>query len=445
MASRGAWKSNTGFILAAVGGAVGLGNLWGFAYSAYTGGGAAFVVLYFVFVALVGLPVLTAELVIGRHTGKSPIQAMEAVGGPRWKVLGIIFVLVGFGIFSFYSVIMGWTGRMLVDFVRGAVPQDTAGYFGEISEGGGAIVAHFLGMLLTVMIIARGVQKGIERVSVILMPILFIMLIGLAVWASTLEGSAAGYASYLKPDLDALFSRPTITGAAGQAFFSLSLGMGAMITYASYLPGKGNLPGKAATIGFADTMVAFTGGLVTFPIIYAFGLQDDVSTDTIGALFIAVPRGFLEMGAAGMIVGTVFFVALYIAAVTSAISLLEVVVSACVDFLGWERGKSAWIAGGAIALAGIPAALSNAWVGFLFALLGQVFLIFGGLMLALLTGYLWHRPARDELSHGFSNASAGTMWIWLLRTVVPIMMLVVLYFSFQSTVIPAFEALFSQG
>ena len=151
------------------------------------------------------------------------------------------------------------------------------------------------------------------------------------------------------------------------------------------------------------------------------------------------------MGAAGAVVGVVFFLALYIAALTSAISLLEVVVSACVDSLGWTRPKSAVIAGTAIAAAGIPAALSSNWVGFLFAVLGQVFLIFGGLMLAVLTGYLWSRGALAELLQGFPAPVLGGGWIWLLRTVVPVMMLVVLYFSFQSTVIPAWEALVGSG
>ena len=181
MATRGAWGSNAGFILAAVGGAVGLGNLWGFAYSASQGGGAAFVVLYFIFVLFVGLPVLTAELVIGRHTKRSPVAALGVVGGNRLKWVGVLFVLVGFGILSFYSVIMGWTGRLLIDIIRGAVPEDTAAHFGAISEGPGAIVAHFVGMLLTIFIITRGVQRGIERVSIVLMPTLFLLIAALAV------------------------------------------------------------------------------------------------------------------------------------------------------------------------------------------------------------------------------------------------------------------------
>ncbi len=430
MAQRGAWGSNAGFILAAVGGAVGLGNLWGFAYSASQGGGAAFVVLYFIFVLFVGLPVLTAELVIGRHTKRSPIAALGVVGaGERLKWVGVLFVLVGFGILSFYSVIMGWTGRLLLGFVTAGIPEDTAAHFGAISEGPGAIVAHLVGMLITILVITRGVQRGIERVSVVLMPTLFFLIAALAVWASTLSEAGPGYAFYLQPDFSKLFETRTITGAAGQAFFSLSLGMGAMITYASYLPGRGSLPAKAGLIALSDTMVAFVGGLVTFPVIFHFGLQQQVSDSAIGALFIAVPRGLLSFGVAGQFVGIVFFSALYIAALTSAISLLEVVSSAAIDSLGWTRARAGWLAGGAIALAGIPGALSSDWVGFLFQLVGQAFLVLGGLLLALIVGYVWKDAARAELLAGFSNPAFATAWIWLLRTVVPLMLGATLYFS----------------
>jgi len=442
MANRDTWGSNLGFILAAVGGAVGLGNLWGFAYSASQGGGAAFVLLYVFFVAAVGAPVLALELVIGRHTQSSPIRALDRIGGGGWKWLGVLFIVAGFGILSFYSVIMGWTGRMLLDFLRGAVPLDTADYFGRISVGTGAIVAHFLGMLVTILVIVGGVQRGIERVSMVLMPVLFLLIVGLAVWAYTLPGGGPGYVFYLQPDLSKVFHVPTITGAAGQAFFSLSLGMGAMITYASYLKGEQNLAFQATIIALSDTAVAFVGGLVTFPIVYHFGLLEDISGgSTIGALFIAVPRGLLSLGGAGQVIGVAFFLALYIAALTSAISLLEVVVSACIDSLGWSRARSGWLAGVAIAIAGIPGALSTNWVGFLFALFGQVFLIFGGLCMAILAGYLWTGPAVDELLKGFPNRSLATAWIWLLRTLIPVMLAVVLYFSVLG-VIPAAQALF---
>ena len=441
MADRGEWGSDAGFILAAVGGAVGLGNLWGFAYSASQGGGAAFLILYLFFVLLIGMPVLTAELVIGRRTGRSPIEALGSLTGGRWKWLGAIFVFAGFGILSFYSVIMGWTGRLLVDFLRGAVPADTGAYFGAISEGGGAIAAHLIGMALTIAVIRSGVRGGIERVSVILMPVLFALLIGLGVWAATLSGGGPGYRFYLQPDFSRVLHASTITGAAGQAFFSLSLGMGAMITYASYLKGSGNLPGKAGTIALTDTAVAFVGGLVTFPILYHFGLNDQVSESAIGVLFIAVPRGFLSMGGTGQLIGIVFFFALYIAALTSAISILEVVTSAAIDTLGWERSRAALQVGIVVAVAGIPGALSSNWVGFLFQLFGEVFLVFGGLMLALLVGYFWTAGAREELRRGFGSELGADAWVWLLRTLVPAVLAVTLYFSVLE-LIPAARALF---
>lgn len=438
--SRGAFHSNMGFVLASVGSAVGLGNLWGFAYSASQGGGAAFLVLYLIFVAVLGLPVLTVELAIGRHTGQSALGAVRAVGGRHFAWLGWMFFASGFIVLSFYSVIMGWTGRLLLDFARGAVPLDTGAHFGAISQGGGAVVAHLFGLVLTVAIVARGVHGGIERVARLLMPALGLLIVGLAVWAATLSGGGPGYAFYLKPDLEALLRPTTINWAASQAFFSLSLGMGAVITYASYLTDSGSLPGKAATIALADTGVAVVGGLITFPIIYHFGLQAQVGASPVGALFIAVPRGLLDLGGAGRLIGTGFFAALYIAAVTSAISMLEVAVAPLVDSFGWSRRRAAVTAGAVIAIAGLPGALSSNWVGFLFAVFGQVVLIFGGLMLALVAGYAW-TAADSEVARGFPYPAARRTWLWLLRTLVPALLLIVLFLSIGQSALPAWRTL----
>lgn len=443
-ATRGAFHSNLGFVLAAVGSAVGLGNLWGFAYSASQGGGAAFLVLYLVFVAVLGLPILTVELTIGRHTRQSAIGAMREVGGRHFAWLGWMFFASGFVVLSFYSVIMGWTGRLLFDFARGAVPLDTGAHFAAISEGGGAVTAHLAGMLLTVWIVARGVNAGIERVARLLMPVLGVLIVGLALWAATLSGGGPGYEFYLKPDLEALLRPATINWAASQAFFSLSLGMGAVITYASYLADSGSLPGKAIIIALADTGVAVVGGLITFPIIYHFGLQSQVDASPVGALFIAVPRGLLDLGAAGQLIGTGFFAALYIAAVTSAISMLEVAVAPLVDSFGWSRGRAAWTAGAVVAVAGLPGALSSNWVGFLFAVFGQVVLIFGGLMLAVVAGYVWS-AADSELARGFPHPSARRAWLWLLRTLVPAALLIVLFLSIGQSALPAWRALVGGG
>lgn len=431
-APRESWRTTFGFVLAAVGSAVGLGNLWRFAYLASEGGGAAFVVAYLVIVAIVGVPLLTAELAVGRFTQTSALRAPVVVGGPGWRWLGVVFVVAGFGILAYYSVIIGWTGQLLVDTLRGTIPEDTAAHFAATSAGGRALFSHLVAMAITVAIVAGGVRGGIERASLALMPTLFLLVVGLAVWAATLPGAGAGYRFYLRPEVEKLFHFETFSRAAGQAFFSLSLGMGAIMTYASYLRGSGNLPREAATIALADTAVAFVGGLVTFPVIYHFGLQTAVGESTVGALFVALPRAFHAMGAAGVVVGVLFFVALYIAALTSAISLLEVVTAGAMDALGWPRRRAALVTGLAIALAGVPVALDTRWVGLLDQIVGNVLLIFGGLMTAILVGYVW-RGADEELARGFPYPAARTAWRWALRLALPVILAVVLYGAGRTT------------
>lgn len=442
--TRDSWNSRLGFLLAAVGSAVGLGNLWRFAYIASEGGGAAFLILYLILVFLIGVPLLTAELAIGRHTGQSPIRALTRVGGSGWSWLGVVFVFGGFAILSYYSVIMGWTGRVLVDTLRGSLPLETGEYFTQISTGPAAIAWHLLSMALTIAVVRGGIRGGIERAALILMPLLFVLIVGLAIWAATLSGGGPGYEYYLRPHVADLFTTSTLTRAAGQAFFSMSLGMGAIITYASYLKGQGNLPREAGTIALSDMSVAVVGGLVTFPIIYHFGLSESVSASNVGALFIAVPRAFAEMGGTGVVVGAIFFISLYIAALTSAISLLEVVVSAFIDGPGWSRHRSALVAGIAIAIAGIPAALNTNWLGLVDQVVGNVLLIFGGLMTALLVGYAWSRGADEELAIGFGNVAMRRTWLWLLRVVVPIVLAIVLYYSIVA-IGPAYQALVGSG
>ena len=438
---RGAWKSSAGFIIAAVGSAVGLGNLWRFSYTASTGGGAAFVVLYLVLVLAVGIPVLTAELTVGRATGLSPIRALERIGGRGWRIVGAMFVLLGFLIFSYYSVIMGWTARMVWDSARGTIPADTGAYFTAISTGKAAVLWHAAGMMLTIWIVLGGIRQGIERAATILMPILFALLVGLATWAATLHGGGAGYSFYLKPDFRALLNLDLIASAAAQAFFSLSLGMGAMITYASYIQSKElNLPKQAGIIALSDTAVAFVGGLVVFPIIFHFGLQESIGSSAIGALFIALPKAFHSLVPGGALIGTIFFIALYIAALTSAISLLEVVVAGIIDAWGWSREQAALIAGGAILLVGIPSALSLDWMGFLDKFLGEAMLAVGGVLIAILTGWIWSEGADAEVAHGFPYPALRRAWLWLLRIFIPVVLAVVAYTTFKQ-VVPLARAL----
>ncbi|TFG64009.1 MAG: sodium-dependent transporter [Gemmatimonadales bacterium] len=447
--AREGWGSKTGFLMAAVGSAVGLGNMWRFSYVAAEGGGAAFVILYLVFVAFVGLPLLTSELVVGRMAQVSPVKALENLAGPRWKPVGILFAFCGLGILSYYSVIAGWTMRYALDAVRDVLPADAAGaseYFGSVGVGMPAIVTHLIFMAITIAVVMGGIKKGLERTAIILMPMLFIILIGLALWATTLSGGGAGYAYYLRPQLGELLNPTVITAAAGQAFFSLSLGMGALMTYASYLKGKDSLPKQAVTIAIADFAVAFIAGLFVFPVIFHFGLAEtiglggQIADNTVGTLFITMPPALLSLSIGNWIVAA-FFVMLFFAALTSAISLLEVVVSAVIDTWGWTRIKAAFVFGIMIAVLGLASAMNLNFLGVMDKLVGTVLLMLGGLLTSILVGYRIREQAEAEIGEGLSSAGLRRAWIGFMRYVIPPVLLVVMAFSVPG-LIAAVKALF---
>lgn len=429
---REGWGSKLGFVLAAVGSAVGLGNMWRFPYRTSEGGGAAFVLLYIVMTFILGIPLLTAELVIGRRTRLSPIGALSAVGGPKWRSLGYLFVLVGFTILAYYSVITGWTLRYMLEALwNGFSGGDPQAHFEAVATGHEALGFHLLAMAIAMAVVSGGVQSGIERASLILMPTLFALIVGLAVWAFGLQGGHAGYLFYLDVDLNELLSMKTVAAAAGQAFFSMSLGMGAMLTYASYLSGKESLPSSAVTIATSDFLVAFTSGLVVFPVIFAFGLQGQLGESTIGALFIGLPKAFGSMGGAGQVVGFLFFAALALAALTSGISLLEVITSSAMDIGKMSRKKAALVTGTACALVGAPCAYRLDVLGALDHLAGNVLLVLGSFALTILVG--WRLPdATAEVAQGFKGPSKLLVgWLWTLRILVPIVLAFVLIQALQ--------------
>lgn len=436
------WGSRLGFIMAAVGSAVGLGNMWRFSYATAEYGGAAFVLLYILLTFLVGVPIMIAEFGIGRTTRKSPIGALRLIGGRAWAPAGYLFVAAGFIILAFYAVIAGWVSRYALEAILTPWPADAGAYFGEVSgsaEGASSlppILFHLGFMALTIAIVAGGVKAGIERVSTVMMPVLGLILVGLAIWATTLTGAEEGYSYYLTPNFDELFSLQTLAAASSQAFFSLSLGMGAMLTFASYLPRNSNLPREATVISLADFGVAFIAGLVVFPVVFALGLQDSVSESTVGALFIALPGAFVSMGAVGRVVGILFFVALFIGAITSAIALLEVVVSSVIDESKFDRRKASIIGGIVIALIGILPASDINILGAMDAVASEVFLPLGGLVLAMLVG--WGPGGRDLMVYGEGASPAIqrllTGWIWTLRIVVPPLLVVVLMFTVPNAI-----------
>jgi NSS family neurotransmitter:Na+ symporter len=431
--SREYFGTRIGFVLAAAGSAVGLGNMWRFPYQTAEGGGAAFVVLYILMTFLIGVPIMTSEFIIGRSAKRSPIGAFRFIGGPRWVPVGYLVVFAPFLILVYFSVISGWTLRYAIDAIMG-FSNEPAARFAEISSGTPAIGYHLILMAVTTAVVMRGVRDGIEKAALILMPLLLLMIVGLVAWATTLPGSGDGYEFYLKPSFAALSDPNVVKQAAAQAFLSLSVGMGVMITYASYLDQSNDLTQEAITVSMLDFSVAFLGGLIVFPVIFALGLSDQLGESTIGALFISIPAAFIEMGAIGQVIGLVFFSTLLVAALTSAFSLLEVVVASLMDELKFSRKKSALIAGSIAAIAGIVPASSQTALGVMDKMAGEIFVVAGALGSVLLAGWVLSDPL-TELIRGastvFARLASGVLFV--IRYLVPPFVAIVLWFSITGT------------
>jgi NSS family neurotransmitter:Na+ symporter len=418
------WGSGLGFVLAAAGSAVGLGNLWGFAYRASQGGGAAFVLLYVLIVLLVCLPVLIAEMVLGRSTGHAPLLAPITAGGRRWTPLGWLFLAAAVGILSYYAVLMGWTGRSLLHALLEPLPADMAAakdYFTAISSGGDAVLGHLISLALTGVVVAAGIRGGIERLSRWGMPLLFLLLAALAIWAAFLPAAREGYATFLlRWDASKLTDPGTIRNAFTQAFFSIGTGIGAILAYAAYLDRRSPIPREAASVVGMDTAVGLMAGCITFPVVASFGLADVVGSSTVGTLFIALPTGLASLGGTGRLVAVLFFTLAYIAAITSSVSLLEVPVSSLMDRLGWSRARAVWICVGLIALIGLPSALDVAVLERMDAVFGGVLLILGGLLLALLLGWGSSQRFRTDLEAAGTAPRLVAALLFALRWVSPL-------------------------
>ncbi len=395
------WNSRLGFILAAAGSAVGLGNLWGFAYRASQGGGAAFLILYILIVLVVCLPVFIAELALGRNSSKSALLAPVELAGNKWFPLGILFFVASLGIASYYSVIMGWTADTLFHSLFFGLPKNLAeaeNFFNSISTGSSVLLGHALSLVLTASIVSSGIRNGIEKVTRFFMPVLFILIIVLALWAISLPGAWDGYKTFLfKLDLNELKNPLTIRNAFTQAFFSLSLGIGVMVTYASYLKKTSKLPQLSIRVASLDTLVGLMAGFITFPIVFTFGLREAISESTVGALFISIPTGLGAYGITGRIIAILFFALAYIAAITSSVSLLEVPVSSLIDKYGFKRERSVWIITFFLFIAGIPSALNLSILSNVDSIFGGVLLILGGFFVSIFMGWVVPNKFEEEL------------------------------------------------
>ncbi len=423
MAVREHWRSGVGFVLAAAGSAVGLGNLWGFAYRSSQGGGAAFLLLYVVIVLVVCLPVLVAEMVLGRSTGQSPLMAPVQAAGSAWRPMGWLFVVASCGILAFYAVLMGWTAHTLFHALFVGLPADMAAaesFFASVSRGNSAVLGQGISLVLTAAVVAAGVQGGIERLSRWALPLLFLLLIGLAIWATTLSGAVGGYQTFLLSwDPAQLVNPTTIRNAFTQAFFSIGAGIGCILAYAAYLDRSNRLPQEAIAVVGLDTAVGLLAGMITFPLVVSFGLQDTISASTVGALFLAIPTGLASLGDTGRLVAVLFFSLAYLAAITSSVSLLEVPVASLMDRLGCSRRRAAWLMALLIFVVGLPAAVSIPVLEVMDSVFGGVLLILGGFLLALLLGWVVPKRFRDDLQESGTSRRLIRLMLFFLRWVSP--------------------------
>ena len=355
MNQRSNFTSKIGFVLAAAGSAVGLGNIWRFPYLAAQYGGGTFLLVYVILAVTFGFSLMIAEIAIGRKTGLSAIGAFKKLD-KRFGFLGILAALVPTFILPYYSVIGGWVIKYFAVFVSGGMESAASDtYFTDfIASPAEPIGWFFLFLALTAVIVLFGVEKGIEKVSSFMMPVLVILTIGVAVYVLTLDGAMEGVIYYLKPNLKD-FSAKTLLAASGQMFYSMSLAMGIMVTYGSYMKKDNNLESSVHQIEIFDTGIAFLAGLMVIPAVFAFSGPENLGAGP-GLMFITLPKVFNSMPL-GAVVGTAFFVLVFFAALTSSISLMETIVSIVRDKTGWER-KPACIAVFVFSLLlGIPSSL----------------------------------------------------------------------------------------
>jgi neurotransmitter:Na+ symporter, NSS family len=445
--SHSQWSSRMGFMLAAAGSAVGLGNIWKFPYMAGQMGGSAFVLTYLICMFIIGLPILVAEWLIGRRGQKNPIHTMEDVAAAEgrsksWRWVGIIGVLGSFLILSFYSVIGGWA----TDYIFLAGNGTFKGLHGD---GTSLVFQQFLGsvnhlltwhtvfMLATGLIVAMGVGAGLERSCKIMMPGLGVLLIGLVIYAGVVSGSSFGkaFAFLFTPDWSAITGK-AVLAALGHAFFSLSLGMGIMMAYGSYLGKDVNLISTARTVVILDVIVAVLSGMAIFPLVFANGLQP---AEGPGLIFVTLPIAFGNMSG-GTIIGILFFIFLTFAALTSSISLLEPTVELLEEKTHLGRKSATLVSSVVIWALGIACLLSfNAWqdvtifgkniFDFLDYVTSKLMLPLTGLGTIIFAGWMMQQETiRQELN---LSPAIFACWKFLCRIVIPVAVIAILIYGFM--------------
>ncbi|WP_299579158.1 sodium-dependent transporter [uncultured Sunxiuqinia sp.] len=410
--TRDSFGSKFGVIAATAGSAIGLGNIWRFPYVVGENGGGAFLIIYLAFVLAIGLPVMLSEFIIGRSSQRNAFGAFKVLApGKPWYLVGVMGVVAAFMILSFYTAVAGWTLEYIYQsFANGFAGKSSAelsSMFTDFrSESWRPLLWFFVFMAMTALVIIAGVKNGIEKYTKILMPVLLVILVVLCIRSVTLEGATGGLEFLFKPDFSKITAR-TVLEALGQAFFSLSIGMGTLITYSSYVSKKETLGSISFSVAVADTMIAILAGVAIFPAVFAFGIEPGSGE---GLVYITLPNIFQQM-AGGYVFSLLFFLLLGVAALTSTISVLEVIVAYFVEELKLSRKKATWLATGSVSVVGIMCTLS--WGAMknvelfgmnVFSLLdfisANILLPLGGLLIVVFVGwFLGRNKAKAELSN----------------------------------------------
>jgi NSS family neurotransmitter:Na+ symporter len=453
--NRGSFGSKFGVIAAAAGSAVGLGNIWKFPYITGKFGGAAFLFVYLGFILAIGLPVMISELVIGRKARRNAFGSFKKLAPKTpWYITGFLGVVAAYLILSFYGVVAGWSMNYVVEALKGSFTGKSSDelsilFSTFISSPFKPVLWQLLFMLLTALIVLMGIHKGIERFSKILMPIMVLILVVLVFRSITLPGAGKGLAFLFKPD----FSKLTWEGvlnALGHAFFSLSLGMGTLITYGSYINKNNSLGNTAMQVTIADTVIALLAGLAIIPAVFAFNIEPGAGP---GLVFITLPNVFIQMPG-GMFFSVLFFVLLTVAALTSSISILEVVVAFLSEELKMGRTVATILATSTISFVGVFCSLSMGHLDFSIFLgmnifdtldffAANVFLPFGGLFIALFVGWYF---GKEKLFKELSNSGKIKIWyikplIFSLKVIAPIAIFMVSAWGIYEQVMKYLETL----
>ncbi len=439
----GQWSNRLVFILAATGSAVGLGNIWKFPYIAGENGGGTFVLVYLVCIALIGIPIMMAEIMLGRRGKQSPINTMATLASEEgksngWAALGWMGVVAGFLILSYYSVIAGWAMSYVFrtgsGMFTGATADGVSSIFSDLVSDPEKLIAwHTIFMVLTMVVVSRGVKAGLEKAVTFLMPLLFALLLLVLGYSMT--------TGYFSQGLEFLFTPGEITGKAiliamGHAFFTLSLGMGAIMVYGSYLPKTTSITQASLWVAFADTAVALIAGMAIFPIVFANGLEPGAGP---GLIFKTLPIAFGHMEG-GILIGVMFFLLVVFAAWTSAISLIEPAVAYMVENKGYKRVYSSVLIGIVTWFVGLGSVFSfNIWadktwsIPFLFEdknffdtldyLTANIMLPLGGLFIAIFAGWLMRKQASTEELN--TLPVIYKVWLFLVKFVTPVAVIIV--------------------